>query len=183
LPTWWCTASRPGCSARSHRAHGCRTAVGEVSCTSAGKCTGTCSNCKSIVIQRSGIGTLLRACACTRARNHWRISPGIALTRITLQVPMVHFVAARVAPHSVVSADLSVGICAVVPTRHCANPKCRAEITACMGHVLACDMVKAMTGTIKWKQVREICGPRFERCETQSKERALIGQSAIYRMK
>ena len=76
---------------------------------------------------------------------------------------MVHFVAARVAPHSVVSADLSVGVCAVAPTRHCANPKCRAEITACMGHVLACDMVKAMAGTIPWTQVREICGRCGER--------------------
>jgi hypothetical protein len=30
-------------------------------------------------VARSGIGILLRACACTRARKHWRISPGIAL--------------------------------------------------------------------------------------------------------
>jgi hypothetical protein len=39
--------------------YGCKTAVGEVSCTSGGKCTGSCSNCKSIVI-RTGVDGVLR---------------------------------------------------------------------------------------------------------------------------
>lgn len=45
--------------------------------------------------------------------------------------------------------------------RHCANPKCRAEIRECMGSVMASDMLKLW----KWQEnpvgamplVRELC--------------------------
>lgn len=40
--------------------------------------------------------------------------------------------------------------------RHCL--RCGGDITACMGFVLARDMLLAMDGLITWRQVREHCG-------------------------
>lgn len=36
--------------------------------------------------------------------------------------------------------------------------RCGAEITACMGFVLARDIVSAMDKVISWRSVREHCG-------------------------
>jgi EF hand len=39
--------------------YGCKTSKGEVSCTSGGDCTGTCSNCSDRVIQQSVVHAIL----------------------------------------------------------------------------------------------------------------------------
>lgn len=46
--------------------------------------------------------------------------------------------------------------------RHCCNPACREEITACFGFQLARDTVAAQTGVIPWTKVREHCGKCVE---------------------
>jgi hypothetical protein len=42
--------------------------------------------------------------------------------------------------------------------RHCANPNCGREITACNGFAKAGDVIEAQDGTRSWLEVRELCG-------------------------
>lgn len=42
--------------------------------------------------------------------------------------------------------------------RNCVNPECGRPIEACNGFVKAGDINEAISGTRRWRDVRELCG-------------------------